>query len=103
PTAQRLHQRLLFLGERALDRLQSPLLGNPSAEVEQAFHAVEVRAAGEIEAVVQRLVLDQARAREEVEIVDAVRDDVLLQRFEQRQELARRDRQLRGFEMEEEV
>ena len=43
----------------------------------------------EVEAVEVLLVLDEARAREHVEIVERQRDDALLERLEQRQELAR--------------
>jgi hypothetical protein len=65
--------------------------------------ALEVFAEGLVELVVVGFVLDQAGAGEEVEIVDRVFGDVLLQRFEQREELARRHRQLLGLEVEEEV
>ena len=103
PAAERFDERLFLVGERAFDHLPNPFFGNLGPDVEDGFDPVEVRAEGEVEAVVQRFVLDQAGARQEIEIVDAVGNDVLLERFEQCQKLACRDRKLRGFEVEEEV
>src|SRR6478672_1003320 len=71
--------------------------------LEQALDAFEIRAEREIETVVQRLVLDQTGACQKIEVVDAGRYDVVLQRIEQRQELTRADRQLGRLEMEEKV
>src|SRR5262249_49867800 len=103
PAAQRLHQRFLFLGERALHRLANPFFGNPGADVEDALESVKVSAEGEVEAIVERFVLDEAGARQVVEIVDAVRHDVLLERFEQRQKLTRGNGKLRRLQVEEKV
>ena len=65
--------------------------------------ALEVLAEGAVELVEVRLILDQHGAREDVEIVDAVFDDVLLQCFEQVKELLDRNRQAVRLEVQEEV
>ena len=71
--------------------------------VDQALDAFEIRTERKIETVVQRLVLDQAGAREEIEIVDAAGYDVVLERVEEREELARRDGQLGRLQVKKEV
>src|SRR6185437_5304314 len=113
PPAQRLHQlvpsaergdhRLLLVGQIVFDHLAQPFLGDFGVNVEQAGDTLEVVAEGQVEAVVQRLVLDQAGPREKIEVVDAGRYDIVLERIEQRQELAGADRQLRGLQMQEKV
>ena len=57
----------------------------------------------EVEAVEVLLVLDEAGARQRVEVVDRKRDDALVERLEKRQELARGHRQLVRLEMQEEA
>jgi hypothetical protein len=74
-----------------------PVLGDLRFEPGDALDALEVLAEGLVELVVVRLVLDQAGAREVIELVDAVAGDVLLQRLEQGEEFLGRDRQLAGF------
>src|SRR5438552_10129754 len=103
PTTERLHQRLVLRGQIAFDELADPLLGDHGADVEYAFDTVEVRSEREIETIVERFVLDQAGARQKIEVVDVAGDDTVLQRVAQRQELARADRQLGVLEMKEEV
>ena len=84
PAAERLDERLFLVAQRSLDHFPDPLFRDLGANVEDALHSFEIAAEREIEAVVQRLVLDQARAREHVEIVDVVGDDALPERVEQR-------------------
>ena len=103
PAAERFDQGLFLVAQRAFDRLPDPFFGNLRPDVEHAFDPVKVRAEGEVEAVVQRLVLDEAGAREEIEVVDAVGDNVVLERVEKCQELAGRHRELGGFEVQEKV
>ncbi len=99
-----LFQLGLFLGRQVLlhQHLQ-PFFGDVGFQAGDVGHALEVFAEGLVELVVVGFVLDQAGAGEEVEVVDRVFGDVLLQRFEQREELARRHRQLLGLEVEEEI
>ncbi len=103
PAAQRLDLRLVLGREQPLELLPQPLLRNLGADVEDRVHALEIGGEREVVAVEQRLVLDERGARQMIEIVDRQRDDARLQRFEQRQELARRHRQARGLEMQEEA
>ena len=101
--AQRLDRALVLLRQVAHELALQPFVGNRAARVEQRFDALEVAAEGEVEAVEVLLVLDQRRAGERVEVVDRQRHDALVQRLDQRQELARRDRQPERLEVQEEV
>jgi hypothetical protein len=78
PAAERFDQCLFLVGQCAFDHFPDPLFGNLGANVEDAGHAFEITAKCEVEAVVQRFVLDQAGAGEHVEVVDVVADDALL-------------------------
>ena len=64
--------------------------------------ALEVGAEREVEPVEVLLVLHEARARQHVEVVERQRHHALLQAFEQREQLARGDRELVRLEVEEE-
>jgi hypothetical protein len=75
--------RALGVGQVFLHRLLQPLFGDQDVHSGQRFDALEVLAEGAIELVEVGLVLDQNGAREDVEVVETVLDDVLLQRFEQ--------------------
>jgi hypothetical protein len=66
-----------------------PLFGDVGFEAGDLRHALEVFAERPVELVVVCFVLDQAGAGEEVEIVDRIPRDMLLQRLQQREELAR--------------
>ena len=103
PAAESGDQRLLLVGQIGFDHLAQPRFRNVGVNVEHALDALEICTEREIETVVERLVLDQAGARQKIEVIDAGRYDVMLQRVEQRQKLARADRQLRRFEMQEKV
>ena len=61
PAAQRLDLRLVLGREQPLELLPQPLLGDLRADVEDRVDALEVRREREVEAVEERLVLDQAR------------------------------------------
>jgi hypothetical protein len=99
-----LFQLGLFLGRQMLfhHHLQ-PFFGDVGFKAGNLRHALEVLAEGAVELVVVRFVLDQAGAGKEVEIVDRIPRHMLLQRFQQREELARGHRQLFRLEVEEEV
>jgi hypothetical protein len=100
---ERLDPALVLVGEQPLELLAQPFLRNLGADVEDRLDALEVRREREVEAVELRLVLHERRSCEVVEVVERQRHDARFQRFEQRQELARRNRQPSRFEMKEEV
>ncbi len=69
-----------------------PVFGNQRVHAGQRLDALEVLAEGAVELVEVRFVLDQRRPREDVEIIQAVFDDVLTQGVEQDQEFLGRHR-----------
>ena len=102
PAAERFDQLLLFIRQVILRELFQPLFGNQRRRaLRQIGDASEVRAEHAVEFVVVRLVLDKARARQIVEIVDAPANHALVERFEQRQEFPDRNRQAALFEFQE--
>src|SRR5438034_3496428 len=103
PAAEGFDQRLFFIAQRPFDHLADPFFRDFRANIENAVDTLEVDAEREIEAIVERLVLDQAGPREEIEVVNVAGDNPQLERSEQRQELSRRNRQLRGFKVKKKV
>ena len=113
PLGQRAHQLLeaaealdlglLLLGQQPLGLLAQPVVGYVAQDLGQPLHAVEEVAKGEVEPVVVRLVLDQAEPAQRVEVVERAMDDARVQRGKQVQQLAQRDRQPAGAQLEEEV
>ena len=83
--------------------LAQPFFRYLGADVEDRLDALEVTAEREVEAVEMLFVLDQAGARQRIEIIERKRHDARVERLEQREKFARRDGQLARLEMKEEV
>src|ERR1700682_5114053 len=62
PAAECLDESLVFLRKIAFDQFADPFLGNLRTDVEHAVDTFEIGAERQIEAVIQRLVLDHAGA-----------------------------------------
>src|SRR5690606_19508414 len=94
-----------FLLRQALGEfLAQPFLGNQYVEkVVERLEILEVQREGAVELVVVALVLDQRGAREQVKVVDAAEHDVLVQPFQQRQQLLDGDRNAPLLEGKEKV
>ncbi|MCY1542737.1 hypothetical protein D9M68_785000 [compost metagenome] len=93
--AEALDLGLLFLGEVLLEFLAQPLLGDHRLEeVVELVEALEVGAEGAVEFVEVALVFDHHRAGEVVELVHVGEHDVVLERVDQVEQLADRDRHL---------
>jgi hypothetical protein len=101
-SAHRLDRGLLLGSELALELALEPLQRHVDVYARDVLDALEVRAEGLVELVEVALVLDEGGARQVVELVDRVRDHVLLERLEQGQVFLDRDRQLRLTQVEEE-
>ena len=88
-----------------LGELAQPLLGNLGCRTlaGHRLEALEDMAKHAIELVEVTLVLHQHRARQVVEVVDAVAGDALLHAFHQREVLLDGDRHLGLTQFEEEV
>jgi hypothetical protein len=71
------------VGQVLLHRLPQPLFGDQYVHPRQRLDSLEVLAESAVELVEVGFVLDQDGTRQDVEVVDAVFDDMLLQRFEQ--------------------
>jgi hypothetical protein len=76
---------LLFRAQFELQGLAQPFQRQVLGEVGQQFDALEVGAEGAVELVEVRLVLDQRRTRQEIEVIDRRADDLGLEGFEQSQ------------------
>ncbi|MEY9534080.1 hypothetical protein AB7M37_003879 [Sinorhizobium fredii] len=116
PLAQRLHQLveapkrldepLFLLGQVFLGELPQPFLGDGGFDkalrlrgrLEPGKGALE----DPVEAVEVALVLDERRARQEIEGFNVEGGDPLLHSLDQRQELPERHRDLLGLQFEEE-
>ena len=103
PAAERLDELLLLLGQILLRELLQPLFGNLHDERIDFDDAFEVGREHAVEAVEVLLVLNQARAREVVEVLRAAERDLLLEGLDERQELADRDRDAARFKLEEKL
>ena len=112
--AQRLHQlveaELLDLGallgrEIFLDHLAQPFLGNLRGRdgLAERKDALEHIREGDVESVEMALVLDQHRARKPVEILDRGVGHFAIERADQVEKLARRDRDVRLAQFCEEI
>src|SRR5260221_10688702 len=89
----------MFLG-----KLLQPLLGyQHGCALGQLGYPFEISAKNAVELVVVRFVLDQACARQIVEIIDTAVDDPFFERLEQHQKLPDRDRQSTLFELEKKL
>ncbi len=100
PATQCFHQLFVVLRQVALEFLLQPLLRNFRANVEDRIDVPEIRGEREVETVEMLLILHEAGARQHVEIVDRLRHDALVQRLQQRQQLARGHGQLVRLEVE---
>ena len=89
----RFDHRLFFVGQIELVFLQQPFERQLRIRRDRAFEPFDVLAEDSIELVVMLLVLDQARSRKEIEVIETVARDVLLQSIEQVQKLLGRNRQ----------
>ena len=81
-----------FRREMLLHHLAQPVFRNVGFKAGDFRHTMKITAKGAVELVVVRLVLDEAGAREHIEIVEAVPGQTLLEGFEQGQKFARRYR-----------
>ena len=84
-----------------VDKIQ--VFGDQHVHAGQGFDALEILAERPVELVEVRFVLDQRGAREDVEVIQAVFDHVLLQGLQQHQKLLGRHRELARLQMQEEV
>ena len=112
PLLEQLHQLVpavlldggLFLGRQALfELLDQPIRRHLAAFGQRGRDALVVRAEGLVVAVVQRFILHQRGARQEAEIVQRRRHQVVAQRVHQRQVLVDRDGQLVRPQVVEEI
>jgi hypothetical protein len=101
--AQRLDRPPFVLRKVPDEFPAQPVLGDVRAGFEQRLYAIEVRAEREVETVEMLLVLYQAGARENVEVIDRARHDPRFECLEQRQELPRRYRQPERLQVQEEI
>src|SRR5437762_11638626 len=89
----------MFLG-----KFLQPFLGyQHGCAFGQLGYAFEISAKNAVELVVIRFVLDQACARQIVEIIDTAVDYPFFERLEQHQKLPDRDRQSTLFKLEKEL
>ena len=106
PAAERLDLLLLLLGQVLFRQLAQPFLrdfgGDRLGAVGDAFQPLEDVGEDLIEPVDVALVLNEAGARQVVEILHAVVGDPLPHRFHQRQILLEGDRHLRLAQLVEE-
>ncbi len=103
PVAERADPRLLLVAEQEFGLASQPFLRNLGQEVRrQGLDALEVGAEHAVVEVVARLVLDQAGARERVELVELGRRDAGAQGAQQAEELGGADRQSGRTQREEE-
>ncbi len=94
-TAERLDLGFFLLGQHALEFLAQPVVGDHRLnQLVEVFQPLEVGTEGTIELVEVPLVLDHDRTRQIVELVHIGEHDVVLQRIDQVEQLAYRDRYL---------
>ena len=114
PLAQRLHEpappakrrdiRHFFGGQQPFPVCAQPVLRQLSRERgEQFLCAAKVGGEHPVEAVIVALVLDEAGARKEVELLDLEPDHAGLQRTQERQEFRQRDGDARGSQHQEKL
>jgi hypothetical protein len=94
PTAERLDQPLLLLGQKPFGEFFQPGLGELSMRIGQGLDSLEAMPEHSIEAIEMALVFDQRGAREKVELLDIEGGDAPLHRLHQGQVFAQRDRHL---------
>src|SRR5690349_9661070 len=92
-----------LIGQVRVELAARPLVGDLAANSEHRSGTFEIAAKGYVEAVEMLLVLDETSACEHVEIVERARHDACVERLEQRQEFARRYRQAKRLQMQEEA
>ncbi len=96
-TTERLDLGALLVTEVAFELLAQPVFGDQCLDVPvQVFETLEVGAERPVEFVEVALVLDHHGAREEIELVHVGKHHTVLERVDQIEQFAYRDRNLGG-------
>ena len=104
PTAERFDLGLFLFGEEFLGQGLQPIFGNfGNLAVAEAFQPFENMAEHLVELVEIALILHQGGARQVIEILDLIVDDVTVQRLQERQIFAQGDRHIGRFQLVEKI